>query len=163
MEAVRQSEQHLEMISNTVPALISYVDRDLCYRTCNEAYLKWFGVSREDVIGKPVREILGEEAWSAVRSHIEASFADETVDYEIEVNYLRAGRRWIHAVYTPHRNAVGEVIGLVVMVTDITGRKRAEEADEGSGGRSTPPRDSTCLEQGGRGAALTAIRSSCCV
>ena len=128
MEAVRQSEQHLEMISNTVPALISYVDRDLCYRTCNEAYLKWFGVSREDVIGKPVREILGEEAWSAVRPYIEAGFAGETVDYEIEVNYLRAGRRWIHAVYTPHRNALGEVIGLVVMVTDITARKRAEEA-----------------------------------
>jgi len=37
MEAIRQSEQHLEMISNTVPALISYVDRDLRYRTCNEA------------------------------------------------------------------------------------------------------------------------------
>jgi len=128
MEAIRQSEQHLEMISNTVPALISYVDRDLRYRTCNEAYLKWFGVSREDVIGKSVREILGEEAWSAVRPHVEAGFAGETVDYEIEVNYLRAGRRWIHAVYTPHRNALGEVIGLVVMVTDITARKRAEEA-----------------------------------
>jgi PAS domain S-box-containing protein len=127
MEAVRQSEQHLEMISNTVPALISYVDREFCYRTCNEAYLKWFGVSRDAVIGKPVREILGEEAWSAVRPHIEAGFAGETVDYEIEVNYLRAGRRWIHAVYTPHRNALGEVIGLVVMVTDITARKRAEE------------------------------------
>ncbi len=128
MEAVRQSEQHLEMISNTVPALISYVDRDLCYRTCNEAYLKWFGVSREDVIGKPVREILGEEAWSTVLPYVEAGFAGETVDYEIDVNYLRAGRRWIHAVYTPHRNALGEVIGLVVMVTDITARKRAEEA-----------------------------------
>ena len=104
MEAVRQSEQHLEMISNTVPALISYVDRDLRYRTCNEAYLKWFGVSREDVIGKSVREILGEEAWSAVRPHVEAGFAGETVDYEIEVNYLRAGRRWIHAVVVsePH-------------------------------------------------------------
>ena len=128
MEAVRQSEQHLEMISNTVPALISYVDRDLCYRICNAAYLKWFGVPREAVIGKPVREILGEEAWSAVRPHIEAGFAGETVDREIEVNYLRAGRRWIHAVYTPHRSALGEVIGLVVMVTDITARKRAEEA-----------------------------------
>jgi len=29
-----------------------------------------------------------------------------------------------------------------------------ETADKGSGSRSTPPRDSTCPEQGGRGAAL---------
>ena len=73
-----------------MPALISYVESDLCYQTCNEAYLNWFGLSREDVIGKPVWEILGEEAWSEVRPHMEAGFAGETVDYEIELNYLRA-------------------------------------------------------------------------
>ena len=134
MDAIRQSEQRLEVISNAVPALISYIGRDLRYQTCNAAYLKWFGLSREDILGKSVQDVLGEEAWMAVRPHVEAGFAGETVDYETEVNYLRAGRRWIHAVYTPHRDSLDQVIGLVVMVTDITTRKRTEhelrEGDE---------------------------------
>ena len=127
MEAIRQREQQLGMISNALPALISYVGRDWRYHNCNEAYLRWFGLTREDVVGKPVQDVLGEEAWSAVRPHMEAGFAGETVDYEIEVKYQRAGWRWVHAVYTPHRDSVEQVIGLVVMVTDITNRKRSEE------------------------------------
>ena len=128
MEALPSSDQQLEVISNALPALISYIGRDLRYHTCNEAYLKWFDLSREEIIGKPVRDVLGEEAWSAVGPHIEAGLAGETVDYETEVHYRRGGRRWIHAVYTPHRDSLSRVIGLVVMVTDITARKEAEEA-----------------------------------
>ncbi|HXV68262.1 MAG TPA: PAS domain S-box protein, partial [Nitrospira sp.] len=128
MEARPSSDQQLEVISNALPALISYIGQDLRYHTCNEAYLKWFDLSREEIIGKPVREVLGEEAWSAVGPHIEAGLSGETVDYETEVHYRRGGRRWIHAVYTPHRDSVNRVIGLVVMVTDITARKAAEEA-----------------------------------
>jgi PAS domain S-box-containing protein len=128
MEAFPQSHQQLDVISNALPALISYIGQDVCYHTCNAAYLKWFDLTREEIVGKPVREVLGEEAWSAVGPHIEAALAGETVDYETEVNYKRGGRRWIHAVYTPHRDALDQVVGLVVMVTDITARKRAEEA-----------------------------------
>jgi PAS domain S-box-containing protein len=127
MDALRQSEQRFEAISNSLPALISYVGRDLRYHTCNEAYLKWFGLSREDILGRSVQQVLGEQAWSAVRPHIEAGFAGETVDYESEVNYRHGGKRWIHAVYTPHRDSLGQVVGLVVMVSDITARKRTEE------------------------------------
>jgi PAS domain S-box-containing protein len=128
MEALPSSDQQLEVISNALPALISYIGQDLRYHTCNEAYLKWFDLSREEIIGKPVRDVLGEEAWSAVGPHIEAGLSGETVDYETEVHYRRGGRRWIHAVYTPHRDSVNRVIGLVVMVTDISARKAAEEA-----------------------------------
>ena len=128
MEALRAGEQPSDPISHSLPALISYVGRDLLYQTCNDAYLKWFNLSREEIIGKSVWEVLGEEAWAEVRPHMEAGFAGQTVEYETELNYQRCGKRWIHAVYTPHRDALDQVVGLVVMVNDITARKRAEEA-----------------------------------
>jgi len=126
-ERLRRSEQHLELISNNVPALISYVDRDLRYRTCNDAYTQWFGLPRNHIIGKPVREVLGEEAWAAVGPRMEEAFSGRTVEYEAEARYQRGNARWIHAVYTPDRNALGEVVGIVVMVTDLTVRKQTEE------------------------------------
>jgi len=128
MTALRPGEQQLDPLTNALPALISYVGRDLCYHSCNEAYLKWFGLSRDQIVGRSVRDILGEEAWEAVRPHLEAALAGETVEYETEIGYQQAGKRWMRAVYTPHRDALDRVVGLIVMVTDISASKRAEEA-----------------------------------
>ncbi|HET8722305.1 MAG TPA: PAS domain S-box protein, partial [Nitrospira sp.] len=122
------SEQQFDLISNSVPALISYIGRDLRYQTCNDAYVKWFNLPRREIVGRPVWEVLGQEAWSDVRPYVEAGFAGETVEYETELNFQRSGKRWIHAVYTPHRDSLDQVVGLVVMVNDITARKHAEEA-----------------------------------
>jgi PAS domain S-box-containing protein len=127
-EALRHSEEQLDLISNMVPALISYVNKERRYVTCNEAYTTWFGLSRKDVIGKTMVEVLGREAWASIASHVEAALQGQAVDYETEARYRHGGTRWIHAVYTPHRDASGEIAGFIVMVTDISARKRAEAA-----------------------------------
>jgi PAS domain S-box-containing protein len=100
-EALRRSEEQLELISDTVPALISYVNRDRKYVTCNEAYTKWFGLSRNDIVGKTMQEVVGAEAWGAMAAYVEAALQGQTVDYETEARYRYGGTKWIHAVYTP--------------------------------------------------------------
>jgi PAS domain S-box-containing protein len=126
-ESLRLSLQRLQSVSDSVPALISYVDRELRYRMCNLAYTSWFGLNREEIIGKTMPEVLGEAAWRAVQPNIEAALAGESRDFEVEVNYRTGGRRWIHAVYTPQRDSHYEVEGIAVLVTDISARKQAEE------------------------------------
>ena len=127
-EALRHSEEQLELISNTVPALISYVNKDRRYVTCNEAYTTWFGLSRKDLIGKTMEEVVGEQAWEAMASYVETAFQGQAVDYETEAKYRHGITRWIHAVYMPHRDVSGEIAGLIIMVTDISAKKRAEAA-----------------------------------
>jgi PAS domain S-box-containing protein len=127
-EALRHSEEQLDLISNMVPALISYVNKERRYVTCNEAYTTWFGLSREDVIGKTMLEVVGAEAWEAMAAHVEKALQGQAVDYEAEARYRHGGIRWIHAVYTPHRDDKGDVAGFIVMVTDISARKRVEAA-----------------------------------
>jgi PAS domain S-box-containing protein len=127
-EALRRSEEQLELISDTVPALISYVNRDRKYVTCNEAYTKWFGLSRNDIVGKTMQEVVGAEAWGAMAAYVEAALQGQTVDYETEARYRYGGTKWIHAVYTPHRDAEGHIAGFIVLVTDISARKRTEAA-----------------------------------
>jgi PAS domain S-box-containing protein len=127
-ETLRHSQEQLQLISDAVPALISYIDREQRYQMCNHAYTKWFGLEREEVIGRTLQEVLGDAAWRAIQPHVDAAFAGETRDFEAEANYRLGSRRWIHAVYTPQRDARGEVVGIVVLVTDITERKRAERA-----------------------------------
>ena len=111
-----------------MPALISYVGPDRRYVTCNAEYSKWFGVSREEIVGRPMRDVLGDDAWRVVGPHIEKAFTGEPSEYEAEVNYRHGGRRAIYARYTPHRDAAGATVGVVCLVTDITSRTQASHA-----------------------------------
>jgi PAS domain S-box-containing protein len=126
-EQIRHSQELLRLTSDTVPALISYLDTERRYQFCNRAYLEWFGLANEDIIGRRLWEVLGEEAWQAIQPRIDVAFGGETVDFETAITYISGDNRWINATYTPHRNGDGEVIGVVAMVSDISARKRAEE------------------------------------
>src|SRR5262245_61369655 len=120
-----RSREQLELLSDTLPALISYIGPDRCYRTCNALYSKWFGLPREKIVGNTIEEVLGPAAWCVVGPHFERTLAGEPSEFEAEVDYRHGGKRWIHARYTPHRGHGGEVVGVACLVTDITARREA--------------------------------------
>jgi PAS domain S-box-containing protein len=115
-------------ILDAVPALVSYVDKEYRYRLCNLAYTTWFGLKREDVLGRTAREVLGEDAWKVVGPHMQVALQGTRAEFEREVNYRFGGRRWIHGSYIPQRDEHGQVQGIVVLVNEITESKDAEMA-----------------------------------
>src|SRR5690349_15883590 len=105
-----RSHEHLALIANTVPALISYLDSDCRYQFCNAAYRDWFGLNEDDIIGQHVCKILGPEACGILMPRLEAALAGETQEFETEAKYAFGPRRWIHCVYRPHHDHAGRVI-----------------------------------------------------
>jgi PAS domain S-box-containing protein len=127
-DALREGEGQLRLITDAVPSLISYVDASGRYRFNNRAYEQWFGRSRAEIQGKHLREVLGREAYEAVRPHVEAALSGREARYEIRVPYRHGGESAISAVYIPDLAADGTVQGFVGLVNDITERIRVEEA-----------------------------------
>lgn len=128
IEAVlRKREADLNLVTNAVPALISFVDAEQRYRFNNRTYEEWFGHSATEVYGKTLREVLGEGAYQAIRPFVEKVLAGQQVTFEAEAPYQDGGTRHIHATYVPRFGPQG-VEGFVALVSDITERKRAEEA-----------------------------------
>ena len=125
-QALALRERQLETITDSLPTLVSFVDASGCYRFVNRSYERWFGITRDSMIGRHVREALGEAAYQAVRPQVEAALAGETVRFERRVPYGTGGERFIEATYVPHRGDGGEVLGYTALVSDISERKRAE-------------------------------------
>ena len=121
------AEGRLLQITDAVPVLISYVDKNGIYRFNNRNYESWFGYARNEITGKHMSEVLGSAAWEKIRPRIEATLAGQKVSYEDLLPYKDAGVRWVKVTYTPLRDKTGEVQGLAVLVTDITERKEAEK------------------------------------
>ena len=127
-EELRRREQEISVLADNVPALYSYVDAEGRYQFVNQRYEEWFGIPRERIIGRHYREVLGAAAYERIKSRVEKALLGQQVRFEEEVPYRSGGTRWVSADYVPDTDDGGKVQGFFALVTDITERKRAEEA-----------------------------------
>jgi PAS domain S-box-containing protein len=126
-ERIRASAQQLRLVTDAMPALISYVDKHERYRFANQTYQEWFGVEPAEVIGKKVVEIFGEEIYSIVHPHIRAALNGEDVTFETQIKYPLGARRHVLASYTPDFDTEGKVRGYFALTTDLTELRRSQE------------------------------------
>jgi diguanylate cyclase (GGDEF)-like protein/PAS domain S-box-containing protein len=124
-----QQESLLRTIANQVPALIAYYEPE--HMRClfsNRQYAQANGWNVEDVIGRTVREIIGETAWALIEGHVERVRKGEKVEY-IRPQVLPSGeRRYIEVNLIPHFDPLGRQVGVFVLINDITGHYLAEQA-----------------------------------
>lgn len=124
---LRESETQLRLIMDTVPGLMAHIDRNQCYQFVNAAYERWYNLSHEQIIGRPIREIIGPVAYEQLRPGIEAALAGEPVSVETTISYAE-GHKTVLSTYVPHRDADGQPSGFYALVMDISARKQAELA-----------------------------------
>ncbi len=124
-EKLQRSEAELRLVTDAIPALVSYVDTQYHYRLANKTYAEWFGLEPSHMLGKTMAEILGETAFEILRPHIDKVLTGQTEIFESEMPYKYGGTRFVHAIYTP--DLQGEKVdGFFVHTLDITERKRRE-------------------------------------
>lgn len=125
--ALRESENQLRQITDAIPALVSYVDRNHHYRFVNRGYSEWFGLSTEEIVGKHLIDVIGEAAYATVLPKIERVLAGEKFTFEQFMPYLGGNEKYIHVDYIPDFDPAGNVKGFFALVQDVTEGKQAEE------------------------------------
>jgi len=123
--------QQLRLLTDALPALVGYIDHNQCYQFTNRAYEEWFGSQAEDLVGRSVRAVVGEEAYAQVRGYLERALAGERLDFDAWMPYRTDLVKYIHTSYVPDRRA-GIVMGCYTLVTDITTQVEARELVERS-------------------------------
>ncbi|GAB4024674.1 PAS domain-containing sensor histidine kinase [Spirosoma koreense] len=125
-----EREAHLNLLSNTVPAMIFYLDKEQRYQSYNLTFMNWFKVSAGELRGKTVREFLGETTYRQVAPHLAIAYAGRSEVFEMQAPTRLGEDRWLHMVYTPHKSQDGTVLGIIALATDITFSKQTEKALE---------------------------------
>jgi len=125
-ERLRQSESELRLITDAMPALIAYVGADRCFQFVNKSYEELLGAERADIIGQPVRKILGERVSTIIWSRIDSALQGNRESYEAVFDF-NGNDRIFSIEYIPDVAPDGEPRGFCSLVIDITDRRRAEE------------------------------------
>jgi PAS domain S-box-containing protein len=125
--AALESEERLRATTDALPLLISYVDKDQVFRFANKPYETWFARPLSEIVGRRADQVMGPAMYEARRPFIERALAGEALSYEVD--FVRPTGTFITEVlHIPHRDSAGRVIGMYVVVQDITDGKLAERA-----------------------------------
>ncbi|WP_210486105.1 PAS domain-containing sensor histidine kinase [Rufibacter aurantiacus] len=129
--AVEAGARQLQLITDSLPVLIGYLDKDQVYRFTNKAYETWFPNKPGGFLGRSVLEVIGEKAYQNVKGYIDRALAGERLDFEAEMPYRDGFKKHIHTSYVPDIRD-GVVKGFYSLVTDVTERVEARRALEKS-------------------------------
>ncbi|MDQ3248307.1 MAG: PAS domain-containing protein, partial [Chloroflexota bacterium] len=127
-EALRRSEEQLRLITDNVPGLIAYVDADERYQFANRGYETWFGLTPEGVIGRPIRDVLGETVYANSQIHVQKVLAGGRTSFENRLTRPDGSSSDLLVTYVPQQPVAGRIPGFYVLGMDITERKAAETA-----------------------------------
>ncbi|MFA5111264.1 MAG: PAS domain-containing protein [Desulfobaccales bacterium] len=127
-EALLRQQQELQVILDSVPALIFYKDLDDRFVRINRAMTEMTGLSKEAIEGKTSLELFpsqGKDYWEDDRAVIATRVPKRNIYEPLETP---RGTRWMQTDKVPYQDAKGNVIGIIGFSIDITQRMVAVAA-----------------------------------
>ncbi len=122
-----QQTRDIRLITDALPVLIAFVDRNYTYRFANRAYEDWFYLKPEEVIGRTILDLTGPAEFELRSEHFAKVLAGEPAQFELPWPHRNGRHRIADIRYLPRRDANGAVDGFYIFVLDIT--ERVEAAD----------------------------------
>jgi PAS domain S-box-containing protein len=128
-EALRASQQRYRAIVQDQTELICRYLPDTTLTFVNDAYCRYFEKSQEDLLGHSFLHLYPEEDWELIRMYIQALLDQPgTSSYEYQTLDNKGNPVWQSWVTRSITNGFGGVVEIQAVGTDITQRRRAEEA-----------------------------------
>jgi len=122
-QQVQRQADILQAITEAIPATVVVVDSDGRYRFANQAFERYAGRTRDQIIGRRAIEVLGVEEVERRKPYMMRAYAGESVEFVLDYPGEQ-GTRWRALSCIPLK-VDGVVDGFVGISQDIT-RERSE-------------------------------------
>ncbi len=129
-DALRKSEAQLQTLVQTIPDLIWLKDNDGVYLHCNTMFERFFGVKEIDIIGKTDYDFLDKDLADFFRENDHKDIATGKSARNAEwITFADNGHQaFLETIKTPVYDSQNNLIGMIGVGRDITGRKKTEDA-----------------------------------
>ena len=121
-----RAEKQLRIITDNIPAFVSYVDSDLRYRFNNKVYQDWFNKPLSEITGKKIQEIIPDQYYPKIQKPIERVLSGEKVREDNQIIDNNGSLHWVNINYIPDFDRHNRVKGFFALIIDITERKAIE-------------------------------------
>jgi two-component system, cell cycle sensor histidine kinase and response regulator CckA len=116
-----------DFIINAAGEFITMINRRYVYELVSDSYCRAMARSRQEVVGRTVGEIWGEERFrNVIKGKLDRCFAGGAVSDQDWLDLPNAGRRYFHIHYYPYAEPGGGTTHAIVISHDVTELKQAE-------------------------------------
>ena len=115
----------LRSVTEALPAIVSAVDGDMRYRFVNSAFERWYGLPRDQILGRRASQVMAPADHENSLAWAHRALAGETVQFERHCPQ-RPGAPHLSVTYVPLRLEDGTVDGFVGIAMDITPHRREQ-------------------------------------
>ncbi len=127
-ERVKQSEIfNREVINNLGQGVVVY-DKELRYRLWNPFMEKITGKKEKEVLGKSVEIFPHLKKYGLDQLMKKALKGEQVRTPDTPFEVPKTGKKgWVSGLYSPHYDALGNIMGIIAIISDITVRKEDEQ------------------------------------
>ncbi len=128
--ARKLNEESLRQYANIVSSssdMLALVDKNYKYLAANRPYLDIFNLTSNELIGRSVSEVFGDNFFNNVlKPNAEKCMSGKDVNYQEWFNFSDSERAYMDISYFPYRDNDNNILGFVVNARDITKRYEIE-------------------------------------
>lgn len=124
--ALAERERFIKDVTDAIPGLVGYWDRNLVCQFANKAYSDWLGKPHEAIIGQTVENVLGKALCDMNASFMREVLNGKPQRFERTITKADGSESHTWAHYIPDVRERNTVEGFFVLVTDVTPLKLAE-------------------------------------
>ena len=120
------SEKRLQLLTDHLPVLIAYFDRERRFQFANATFERWFGIAPAGLIGSLLTDGIADSHYHAAQPSLARAFAGEVTTYELKT-LVGGAERTLETTFVPELGGDGKVVGIYALTHDTTRLKDIEE------------------------------------
>ena len=120
-EAAEAHDHFMQVVTDSIPGMIAYVNHDLRYEFANKAYRERYGKSGDEILGAHLRDVLGEDLYEKNLPYFDAALRGESQSF-LRTTSDSDGKEvytWVNYVPDVRDKKVRGIYGLFSDVTEL--------------------------------------------
>ncbi|MEZ5717774.1 MAG: diguanylate cyclase [Burkholderiaceae bacterium] len=123
--ALALSEAKLRGVTDNLPALVSHMDTQERFTFVNSAVREWWDLEPEALMGRTMRDVVGETVYAIAQAPLQKALAGERVEFDVQ-RQIHGEMRDVHNIYVPDVDSEGTTRGVFTLSINITELKTVE-------------------------------------
>ena len=123
-----ERNRDLQLVMDTVPMMITRLDRDERFLFVNRAYCELMQRSAEDIVGRRIVEVISPEAYAQIKPALNRALSGDPGSVERIQHRSNGERVEIESRYIPAVDVGGRVTGLIAVHRDVTAERQARRS-----------------------------------
>ncbi|MGZ3711142.1 MAG: PAS domain-containing sensor histidine kinase [Bdellovibrionota bacterium] len=126
-EKIIATLRQLETVADSMPGFISRCDLDGRYTFANKIYEEWYGIPKNEVVGRTQREVLPPKSYAQAEPNIKRAMKGERFSFEAVTTTKTGSDLNVFVSHIPDYDSQGKLSGYFNVVLDVTQIKQAQK------------------------------------